>query len=534
MSFIRHTARPEIPNMSAPSSNGIPTDTHGKLQEDYPPFQLGDSPIDDYPPFKVVVIGAGVSGIHAGIRFRQRVPNLSMSIYEKLDDVGGTWHANKYPHLHWIEYQFSYDRKTDWSSLYSTGSEIKSYLKSVVDRYALSPYINLQHEMTSARYNETTGKWHVRIKRLSSASSQTPSEPEEFEDTADLLFSGTGLLSRWSWPEIDGLQDFKGLRVHSGNWDLGGASWEDDVKEWKDKNVAVIGIGSTGLQVVSALQNKIGKLYNFARGRAWIAPPFVRDTFSQLLSRDLAAADENYVFTEDEKKALQDPELGERFRRELEQGMNSMHSITMRDTPLQGQARFDTSFLFPFPIIGRNGVDIREKWKPLPRSYLSVCVDEFPNWFFACGPNSVIGTGSVIIMLEHQVEYAVMAAMKMQRERLKSVEVKKEAVEDFDKILDQYFPRTVFSEKVRTWYKSGKEEGRVIALWPGSTLHALRALRHPRWEDFNYEKRDETTNRLCWLGGGMTVNEINGTGDRSWYLNDGYVDIPPLNASPSS
>ncbi len=66
--FQRHTARPEIPNMSAPSSNGIPTDTHGKLQEDYPPFQLGDSPIDDYPPFKVVVIGAGVSGIHAGIR----------------------------------------------------------------------------------------------------------------------------------------------------------------------------------------------------------------------------------------------------------------------------------------------------------------------------------------------------------------------------------------------------------------------------------------------------------------------------------
>ncbi len=101
--------------------------------------------------------------------------------------------------------------------------------------------------MTSARYNETTGKWHVRIKRLSSASSQTPSEPEEFEDTADLLFSGTGLLSRWSWPEIDGLQDFKGLRVHSGNWDLGGASWEDDVKEWKDKNVAVIGIVSSRL-----------------------------------------------------------------------------------------------------------------------------------------------------------------------------------------------------------------------------------------------------------------------------------------------
>lgn len=97
---------------------------------------------------------------------------------------------------------------------------------------------------------------------------------------------------------------------------------------------------------------------------------------------------------------------------------------------------YDISYRFPFPIIGRNGTDLRDKWTPHPTTYLSVCVDEFPNYFFSCGPNSCVGTGSFLIMIEHQVEYAVAAAAKMQRERLKSIEVKAEAVADFHEIIE--------------------------------------------------------------------------------------------------
>ena len=97
---------------------------------------------------------------------------------------------------------------------------------------------------------------------------------------------------------------------------------------------------------------------------------------------------------------------------------------------------FDTSFVFPFSVVGRNGIDLREKWKPYPKTYLSVCVDGFPNCFFSGGPNSCTGAGIYLGMLECQVDYAVKAAQKLQRERLKSIDAKPEAVEDFDEIVE--------------------------------------------------------------------------------------------------
>ena len=87
-------------------------------------------------------------------------------------------------------------------------------------------------------------------------------------------------------------------------------------------------------------------------------------------------------------------------------------------------------------MIGRHGRDIRDKWSPHPVTYLSICVDEFPNCFFAAGPNSAAGGGSFLGMLEHQVDYAVAAVAKLQRERLKSIEVKADAVADFQDVVE--------------------------------------------------------------------------------------------------
>lgn len=79
---------------------------------------------------------------------------------------------------------------------------------------------------------------------------------------------------------------------------------------------------------------------------------------------------------------------------------------------------------------------LADKWKPHPQSYLSVCVDGFPNWFFSLGPNSGVGSGSLLVLMEYQVQYAVRTALKMQREGLKTIEVKKEAVDDYDEYLE--------------------------------------------------------------------------------------------------
>lgn len=111
----------------------------------------------------------------------------------------------------------------------------------IVHKYKLDSCIKLRHELIHAAYDDATGKWHVRIKRPSPTKE---GEFEEFDDDADFLFLGVGILHRWKWPDIEGLHSFKGTLVHSANWNLGASTWEEDVKDWGDKKVAVIGLVS--------------------------------------------------------------------------------------------------------------------------------------------------------------------------------------------------------------------------------------------------------------------------------------------------
>ncbi|KAJ7361384.1 hypothetical protein DFH08DRAFT_843982 [Mycena albidolilacea] len=576
------------------------------LSETTPIF--GESAIDAPRPIKVVVVGAGFSGIIAGIRFLQRVPNVQLTIYEALGGIGGTWFANKYPGLacdipaHC--YQLTFHEKTDWSSFYARGSEIQAYLESVVEKHNLRPFIRLEHRLTGAIYSEATGKWNLTIQRPNKDSG---GETEEFEDSTDILFTGIGGLSRWKWPDIKGLHSFGGKIVHSARWETGegdvSSPWEDTVESWKDKRVGVIGVGSSAIQIVPALQPKVRHLCNYVRGKTWISSPFLGERAEKL---GMGKTESNYTFTDKDKELFKDPAYYKEFRRELESDLNSIHVVTLTGHPVQVAGRaafkadmlkrlatqpaiaehiipdfpvgcrrltpgpgylealcqanvefisteikqvlpngietvdgkideldvivcatgFDTSYRLPFPIVGRGGVQLSDKYNPHPKSYLSIAVDGFPNWFQSNGPNSAVGSGSLLIVFERQVDYAVQATLKLQREHLKSIEIKPQAVADWDAYIEHYFKKTVFGEKCRSWYKQGQEEGRVVALWPGSCLHAVRALEHPRWEDYTYEPLDGHTNRFFWAGNGTTVAEETPDADKAWYLSE--VDVPPV------
>lgn len=115
--------------------------------------------------------------------------------------------------------------------------------------------------MVGAKWDDATSKWKISIQRPKGSSSDgVASESEVFEDTADLLFTGIGSLSRWNWPDIDGLRTFKGNLIHSAQWEVAGQDdlafgnapvapqirkgWEEDVKDWGSKRVAVIGVVS--------------------------------------------------------------------------------------------------------------------------------------------------------------------------------------------------------------------------------------------------------------------------------------------------
>jgi cation diffusion facilitator CzcD-associated flavoprotein CzcO len=97
---------------------------------------------------------------------------------------------------------------------------------------------------------------------------------------------------------------------------------------------------------------------------------------------------------------------------------------------------FDTSFRYPFRVVGRGGQTLDERWggrnAPPPVAYLSLAVDGFPNLFISSGPNSSVTSGSLVHIIEHVVGYVVEAVQKIQRERLRSMEVRREALEDWN------------------------------------------------------------------------------------------------------
>lgn len=137
---------------------------------------------------------------------------------------------------------FLYERtQRDWSAFYAPGTEIHQYLEDVVAKYKLMQYIKLRHELTHARYDELSGKWHIRIRRPNA----TTGELEEFTDTADVLFTAFGGLSRWRMPDIEGIDTFKGELHHSAGFDPEDKTWQEVVAGWRSKTVGVIGVVST-------------------------------------------------------------------------------------------------------------------------------------------------------------------------------------------------------------------------------------------------------------------------------------------------
>jgi hypothetical protein len=187
---------------------------------------------------------------------------------------------------------------------------------------------------------------------------------------------------------------------------------------------------------------------------------------------------------------------------------------------------FDTSFQGRFPIYGRGGVNLQDRYRARPETYLGVCVDQFPNFFQSLGPNTGLGNGNLLILIEAITLYVGQILVRLGRGNVRSIEPKRQAVQNFTNYCDAYFKRTVFSAECGSWYKSSppnataeeRKRGRVTALWPGSSIHAVRALETVRFDDFDMTNCDQ--NDFGWFGDGWTVAERSGDVEGlTWYLN---------------
>lgn len=204
---------------------------------------------------RVAIVGAGVSGICAAIKLREA--GIPFEIFEKNQDVGGTWFENVYPGCavdtpnHF--YQFSFEPNNDWPRYYSAQADNLAYLKRCADRYGIREAIRFGREVRQAVFDEGAATWRLEI-------DAGPGVTERAE--AQVLIWGAGQLNRPAIPNIPGLADFAGEAVHTARWPLG--------LDVRGKKVALIGTGASAVQVGCAIAPEVERLTILQRSGSWI------------------------------------------------------------------------------------------------------------------------------------------------------------------------------------------------------------------------------------------------------------------------
>ncbi|MZR13435.1 SidA/IucD/PvdA family monooxygenase [Maritimibacter sp. DP07] len=217
----------------------------------------------------VAVIGAGVGGLYA-LHVMKNELGMKAQGFDEADDVGGTWYWNRYPgcrvDTESTVYTYSFDldmfQNWNWSERYAKQEEVQGYLSAVADKHDLKSAINFGTRIEKADWLEDEGRWLLTTKNGERI-------------TARYVIESVGLLSSTYAPEFPDQDKFKGDVLVS-------SKWPKDDPDLSDKRVAVIGTGSTGIQIITELAGKVGHLHVLQRTPQWVVPlgigPFPQKT----------------------------------------------------------------------------------------------------------------------------------------------------------------------------------------------------------------------------------------------------------------
>jgi cation diffusion facilitator CzcD-associated flavoprotein CzcO len=204
--------------------------------------------------YDAVIVGAGFGGIGAAIQLK-RLGYENFVILDREDDLGGTWHVNRYPGLAvdvpTTTYSYYFEPNPNWSRLYSTGEEIKQYADDVADKYHVRRHIRLRTTVEGARWDEDAKVW-----RLALAGGETL--------TTRYLITATGFLSQPRTPDIPGITSFAGKVIHT-------TAWDDDY-DLDNRRIAIIGTGATAVQLIPELAKQAADLTVYQRTPIWVVP----------------------------------------------------------------------------------------------------------------------------------------------------------------------------------------------------------------------------------------------------------------------
>jgi len=479
---------------------------------------------------RVVVLGAGMAGILAGIRLRE-AGYRDIAIYEKADRVGGTWRENTYPGLtcdvpsH--HYTYSFERNPDWSRYLPPGPEVQAYFERTADKYGLDQLICFGEEAASADFVD--GRWQLEFNTGR-------------RDSADVVIAATGVLHHPRFPDIEGAGEFGGKLFHSARW--------DHSVPLEGKRIGVIGNGSTGVQIISALAGKAAHLVHFQRTAQWIMPvenvEFTPEQCAAFHDPEVLAAAMNVEeynaaverYTEaiidmdspgakemgayclaNLEQGVQDPELREQLRPDhaplckrlvfspdyyqaiqhprsqlVTQDIERIEASGIRtsdgqlhelDIIVYATGFQPDRFMRPMRITGRGGVDLESFWAQRPKAYLAISMPEFPNLFMLNGPNGPVGNFSLIDIAEHQWIY-----IQQLLERLRSGDC--EQLAPTQEAMDAFEQERIAAAKETVWFRGGcvswyLDAQGVPSSWPWNYSRFVQEMSKPDWAAFGID-----------------------------------------------
>ncbi|KAI0790422.1 hypothetical protein C8Q75DRAFT_806348 [Abortiporus biennis] len=493
---------------------------------------------------RILIIGAGMSGLTAAITIRRQLPGFeNFVIYEEVDDIGGTWKWNTYPGAasdvgtHW--YCLSTDLNPAWTVSHVGQPELFAYWKALVKKYQLQSHIFCNTRVVSARWNEEHQGYDIQLQDVLTKEVKT-----EF---ANVLISANGLLSVPHYPsQFKNIDKFKGDHFHSARW--------NHRVDLKNKNVAVIGNGCSAAQILPSItKDSSVKITNFCRSPNWFAPdprtsysPLVRWIFSYVplalrlyrdrlyINHDLsylrtAASHKNPVY----EKVLRNeateliklkapkkyhdiliPDYSVGCRRMIfgTQYLEALHrpnvEVNYDDivgvvdnglTTKKGDILpfdviiFATGFVvdcFPIELRGRTGLSVQEFYDQNggPYAYKGTALPGFPNLYLLTGPNT--GHGSALFTAEVQSNWIMQLIKPILRNEVSSFEPTEDATKSYNEMLRPKLENSIWSGNCSSWYRTG-HSGKVSINFPGTQTEYWWIMRHPVWTDFKAVNDDK-------------------------------------------
>ena len=458
---------------------------------------------------RIAIIGAGPGGLCTGKRLLDEGYD-DFVLLERANDVGGTWNRNRYPGCECdvpsALYSFSFEFKADWSKPYGTQPEILAYMQGIADKYALRPHCRFGDGVARARWTETTATWTLTL---------------DSGDTveADVVVSAIGMFNELSWPDIDGLDAFRGSMWHSAQW-----NWDHDLG---GDRVAVIGSAASAVQLVPEVVKVARQVHLFQRTANWVLPKidgtytpdelaaFRADPAPLLAFRAEVERQMNLGMTFSDTKMLaereaaglavidgvHDPDVRRKLRPthpfgckrplfsnlyypafnepNLELVTDRIARVSERgvvtadgterdvDTIIVATGFATTKYLSAIDVVGRDGRRIDAAWNDGPLAYLGITTSGFPNLFMLYGPNT--NNGSILTMLESQVDHIVAHVNRLANDGIAWVDVKPDAMQRYnDDVQAAIAGVRVWQAGCHGYYRS--PSGRIVTQWPFSMI----------------------------------------------------------------